>query len=592
MEKTIKRIHEMIRGGDLGADTLNMLAELASKKKDADDQNAETETESRPDWKENDPESKNYIANRPGGYNVTETFEASGIAKRDSDGYFYIEAELPSWMSVEDPVASDKEFEETLEVTFDKGKYNGLSYYFYASQQLSYGVIGNRRVLRDPRDASINQTEAMDAVPFALYSSDNITFTRLYVKEPGTHFIKIQKIVPIPLSVGTIASGAKDGVAFGLRATAEGLSNEASGIAAHAEGYQTTASGAQSHAEGTATTAEGNYSHAEGTSTTARNAGDHAEGTSTLASGGNSHSEGQGTTASGNAAHAEGSGSRATGASAHAEGTGNVASGSSSHAEGGGGATASESGAHAEGVGTTASGYAAHAEGGGTKAQGMYSHAEGGGTTASGTEAHAEGDGTTASGNNSHAEGVNTTASGNNSHSEGKETNASGVQGHAEGYKSKATGNSGHAEGYSGWATGGSSHAEGYCTTASGGVSHAEGYCTIAQKRNQHVAGSYNIADTGTNPVQTGAMEGAGSYVEIIGNGVDDNNRSNARTLDWSGNEWLAGTLKLGGSSASDNAAVDVLAAINNLTAAINTLNGDSSTVGSIAYKIAQALSN
>lgn len=34
-----------------------------------------------------------------------------------------------------------------------------------------------------------------------------------------------------------------------------------------------------------------------------------------------------------------------------------------------------------------------------------------------------------------------------------------------------------------------------------------------------------------------------GTYVEIVGNGKNPSTRSNARTLDWNGNEWLAGGL-------------------------------------------------
>ena len=33
-----------------------------------------------------------------------------------------------------------------------------------------------------------------------------------------------------------------------------------------------------------------------------------------------------------------------------------------------------------------------------------------------------------------------------------------------------------------------------------------------------------------------------GTYIEIVGNGTADNARSNARTLDWSGNEILTGS--------------------------------------------------
>lgn len=82
--------------------------------------------------------------------------------------------------------------------------------------------------------------------------------------------------------------------------------------------------------------------------------------------------------------------------------------------------------------------------------------------------------------------------------------------------------------------------AEGVETTASGNYSHAEGNNTTAQRRSQHVFGEYNVLDaTGSN------ISDRGSYVEIVGNG-DGNARSNARTLDWLGNEVLAGKLTVG----------------------------------------------
>ena len=78
--------------------------------------------------------------------------------------------------------------------------------------------------------------------------------------------------------------------------------------------------------------------------------------------------------------------------------------------------------------------------------------------------------------------------------------------------------------------------AEGKLSIASGEGSHSEGYRTIAQRKSQHVFGEYNVADT------TG-VDGTvrGTYVEIVGKGTSNNNRSNARTLDWSGNETLSG---------------------------------------------------
>ena len=141
---------------------------------------------------------------------------------------------------------------------------------------------------------------------------------------------------------------------------------------------------------------------------------------------------------------------------------------------------------------------------------------------------HAEGKGTTASGQKSHAEGYDTTASGTDSHAEGSSTIASSESSHAEGQSTTASNDYSHAEGNGTTASGACSHAEGNNTTASGQKSHAEGYGTIAASQNQHAGGRYNIEDT------------ANKYAEIIGNG-DYSKRSNARTLDWNGNEWLAG---------------------------------------------------
>jgi hypothetical protein len=161
---------------------------------------------------------------------------------------------------------------------------------------------------------------------------------------------------------------------------------------------------------------------------------------------------------------------------------------------------------------------------------------------ASGECSHAEGYLTSASGDNSHAEGGYTKASGNGSHAEGSATTASGNDSHAEGYYASATGFSSHAEGNNTTASGEHSHAEGNGTTASGTNSHAEGIYTTANHKSQHVFGEANIADPSTSPATA-----RGNYVEIVGNGTNAVNRSNARTLDWNGNEVLAGGLTCGG---------------------------------------------
>lgn len=124
----------------------------------------------------------------------------------------------------------------------------------------------------------------------------------------------------------------------------------------------------------------------------------------------------------------------------------------------------------------------------------------------------------TASGEASHAEGMATKASGRYSHAEGKETKAEGYQSHSEGFKTTAKGDH--------------SHAEGSLTSATRTGAHAEGLWTIASSSYQHVQGQYNIEDT------------TGTYAHIVGNGTKEASRSNAHTLDWSGNAWYAGTVE------------------------------------------------
>lgn len=227
-----------------------------------------------------------------------------------------------------------------------------------------------------------------------------------------------------------------------------------------------------------------------------------------------------------------------------------VASGERSHAENGG-TIASGKDSHAEGEATTASGVGSHAEGYYSVASGLFSHAEGGretmGTglnmqirypTASGENSHAENGGTTASGKDSHAEGHFTEATGDHSHAEGYRTKASKMGAHAEGILTKADGLYSHAEGRGTASFGNESHVEGNYSVASGYYSHSEGNYTKATHRSQHVFGEYNIED----PSEEEASE-KGTFVEIVGNGTASNARSNARTLDWEGNERLKGDI-------------------------------------------------
>ena len=251
----------------------------------------------------------------------------------------------------------------------------------------------------------------------------------------------------------------------------------------------------------------------------------------------------------------------------------NIASGLYSHAEGSQ-TVAKSLFSHAEGFKTTTLGNVAHAEGFMTTASDNSSHAEGYKTTADGNCSHAEGDETTASGESSHAEGMYTIASNDASHSEGKASIASGPISHAEGNRTTASGDDSHAEGSRSVASGSSSHAEGEDTTASGSVSHAEGLNTQANARQQHVIGEFNIPDTPSS------QDSRGTYVEIVGNGTDDSDRSNARTLDWEGNERLAGSLTLGADTQNEvTVSAQQIAALSNLVTQLNdSLTGISPT--------------
>lgn len=230
------------------------------------------------------------------------------------------------------------------------------------------------------------------------------------------------------------------------------------------------------------------------------------------------------------------------------------ASGEYSHAEGYQ-TTASGQGSHAEGWVTLASGECAHAEGRGTQATEYMSHAEGDNTTAKGHASHAEGYESEASGEKSHAEGNFTKATNLASHAEGSSTEASGQGSHAEGGSTEASEAYSHAEGMRTKATNIASHAQGWYTTASAIGSHAEGHSTLASSSYQHVQGTYNLEDS----VQR--------YAHIVGNG-DISVRSNAHTLDWSGNAWYQGDVFVGG---TDQDSGERLAKMSDLAVSITT---------------------
>ena len=229
------------------------------------------------------------------------------------------------------------------------------------------------------------------------------------------------------------------------------------------------------------------------------------------------------------------------------------------------------SGSSSEGAGYTIGQYAT-AEGYGTEAGGDYAHAEGEETSAYGYASHAEGGClNNAGGDYSHAEGYYNIAVGNASHVEGSESGAAGDSSHAEGYNTASDGDNSHAEGYNTQASGKNSHVEGEGTHAVGENSHTGGYYTTAFGDGQYVIGRYNLPDEtafvkntweGIDSEETyytknnnGTFElvsyprvedaltyyigrpGSAEKAFIIGNGdFNNNNPSNALTVDWNGN--------------------------------------------------------
>lgn len=180
----------------------------------------------------------------------------------------------------------------------------------------------------------------------------------------------------------------------------------------------------------------------------------------------------------------------------------------------------------AESYDNTASGRCSHAEGSNTEASGNYAHAEGNNTEASGYACHAEGGYTVASESTAHAEGYHTVASKANAHAEGSYTTASGGDSHAEGSQTTASGYYAHAEGEN--------------TTASGWRSHSQNQGTIALKSAQTTLGSYNEEDTANTTTHPSGTNAYGTYAVIVGNGTDDDDRSNALAVDWTGDVFLA----------------------------------------------------
>jgi hypothetical protein len=130
--------------------------------------------------------------------------------------------------------------------------------------------------------------------------------------------------------------------------------------------------------------------------------------------------------------------------------------------------------------------------------------------------------------------GTGVVANGLYSHAEGVSTQAIGEASHVEGVGTTTNGDYSHAEGSNNTAHGIASHAEGDNTQAYGNYSHAEGIGTTTDADYQHVQGRYNLAS-----LEDSAF--------ILGNGVDDSNKSNL-ILAYGTQVQITGSLDVSGS--------------------------------------------
>lgn len=206
-----------------------------------------------------------------------------------------------------------------------------------------------------------------------------------------------------------------------------------------------------------------------------------------------------------------------------------------------------------------ATGHYSIASGFGTQALGDFSHSSGWLTKAGGYCSIASGRRTEAVGPYAHSEGIDTSAPKNAAHSEGEGTKANGARAHAEGYYTEAKHNQAHAEGMLTVASGVNSHAEGWGTTASGQNAFSGGRGTVASGQNATAKGEYTIA-AGKNQTALGKYNVSDTTnLMVVGNGTSDTARSNAYTLDSSGNGWFAGGITVGADKASVVTEIDYI---------------------------------
>ena len=120
-------------------------------------------------------------------------------------------------------------------------------------------------------------------------------------------------------------------------------------------------------------------------------------------------------------------------------------------------------------------------------------------------------------------------------------TRQSGCANYAESYFGSQDGCGGTLTGKYGRTSGAYNRARGYACEARGRYTIADGSHGNVSGRPQETFGQFNIPD------------GTQKYIAIAGNGTDNEHRSNAYMLDYDGNAYYSGNVKIGGTPMDDN---------------------------------------
>ena len=439
---------------------------------------------------------------------------------------------------------------------------------------------------------------------------------------------------------GSLAIGYLTQSSGGYGSIATGYATTASGMFSHSEGSNSIASGSASHAENMLTTASGSNSHAEGWRTIANHRSQHVFGQANVADPSTAAATALGTYAEivGNGT-ADNARSNAYALTWTGDGhyAGDVYVHANADSTGGTKLATIEDIPDAPVQDVQVNGISVLADGvanvpmaivsgeqiGSAKIADFYMNGKTWAQTASAPGAVALGFNVAATSNGAFAEGAQTTASGTASHAEGMITKALGDGAHAEGRNNTASAPRAHAEGQDTEASAYQAHSEGFDTLASGINSHAEGTGTIANSYSLHAGGTYNVENSyalwpewvaGTEYTigdkvkvtieENGETVSQGyvckvanndsiftaskwtidyymDFAEIIGNGTDDVNRSNARALEWNGNEHLAGDLYI--QCNSDSTGGKKVATINDILVQDVQVNGTSVVTDGVA---------